>query len=376
MTRKLSELAEAEERREAVRSAAADYLKGEWSLAQLRECVARDGSADAPALWSGMQQLAWDNVEPFEARARDDATSEPALGVGEFCAVVEETGRALAPTALVPCVVGRSILRAAGASVAPSLPVLAHAEAERSSDRRRTSVTAAETANGHRLVGAKRFVPYGLEADLVIVNASSGDGDAGLFAIDAAAPGVTRTALALLDGSRCAEIRLDAVDVSRSARIASGSEAVRLLDDALALETLARCAELVGVAARVLDLAVEYAKQRIAFDRPIGSFQAVQHQLVNLRGYVEVARALVQGAAGVSPAQREEREVAVAMAAFAALDDLRKVPEGALQVFGGIGITWDHDVHFFVRRAATLCALLGERLAYREQVARHLASSS
>lgn len=373
MTRKLSELAEAEERREAVRSAAVDYLEGEWSLAQLRECMARDGSVDAPVLWAGMQKLDWDRVEPFEARAGAD---EPALGVGEFCALVEETGRALAPTALVPCVVGRSILRAAGAHASASLPVLAHAEAERSSDPFHTSVTASETATGHRLEGVKRFVPYGREADLVVVNATLADGTSALFSVDPESPGVTRTALSLLDGSPCAELRLDAIEVLEGARIASGKEAARLLGDALALETLARCAELVGVASRALDLAVEYAKQRIAFDRPIGSFQAVQHKLVNLRGHVEVARALVQGAAGLGSGQNEERGVAIAMAAFAALDDLRKVPEGALQVFGGIGTTWDHDIHFFVRRAATLCALLGERTRFREEVARYLASAS
>ena len=374
MTRKLSELAEAEERREAVRSAAASFLEGEWSLEQLRECMARDGRADAPALWAGMQKLDWDHVEPFAATEDAEAASD--LGVGEFCAVAEETGRALAPTALVPCVVGRSILRAAGTGAAASLPVLAHAEAERSSDPFRTSVTASETASGHRLDGAKRFVPYGREADLLVVNATGEDGTAGLFTVDPESPGVTRTALSLLDGSPCAEVRLDAVEVPESARIASGKQVVRLLGDALALETLARCAELVGVASRALELAVEYARQRVAFDRPIGSFQAVQHRLVNLRGHVEVARALVQGAAGLGSGQAEERDVAISMAAFAALDDLRKVPEGALQVFGGIGTTWDHDIHLFVRRAATLCALLGERTRFREEVARHLASAS
>jgi alkylation response protein AidB-like acyl-CoA dehydrogenase len=376
MTRRLADVVEAEERREAVRNAATVYLKGEWSLAQLRACLDRDGVADAPQLWSGMQRLDWDQVEPFRPRADSDATSELGFGTGEFCALVEETGRALAPTPLVPCVVGRAVLRGVGAGATPAFPVLAHAEAERSSDRLRTSVTASRTDAGHRLDGAKRFVPYGLHADLAIVNATQEDGTQALFAIDPETPGVERTALTLLDASPCAELRLNAAEVPRTARVASGDAARRLLGDALALETLAHCAELVGVASRALDLAVEYAKQRVAFDRPIGSFQAIQHALVDLRGRVEVARALYQGAAAMAPDLPEERDVAVAMAAFAALDDLRRVPEGALQVFGGIGTTWDHDIHFFVRRAATLCALLGERSGFREVVARHLASAS
>ena len=89
-----------------------------------------------------------------------------------------------------------------------------------------------------------------------------------------------------------------------------------------------------------------------------------------------MARALYRGAATVAPDQPEELDLAVAMAAFAALDGLRKVPEGALQIFGGIGTTWEHDIHFFVRRAATLCGLLGERSGFREIVAGHLASAS
>ncbi|MEJ2340297.1 MAG: hypothetical protein P8Y15_15595, partial [Gemmatimonadales bacterium] len=182
MTRRLSELAEAEERREVIRSAAADYLKGEWSLAMLRECIERDGVADAPNLWDGMRRLHWDQVEPFDRSPEEGA--ESALGVGEFCALVEETGRAMAPTALVPCVVGRLLLQGAGVSTPAVLPALAHAEADRSTDRAITTVTAMENDAGYRLEGAKRFVPYGLQADLLVVNAAQAGGTTDLFAID------------------------------------------------------------------------------------------------------------------------------------------------------------------------------------------------
>lgn len=368
MTRNLSDLAEAEERREAVRDAAAKLLQGEWSLTRLRECVERDGVADAPALWDEMRSLAWDRIDAFAAEP------EQTLGMAELCAIVEEMGRAMAPTPLVPCVVGRAVLRAAGSNRTASLPILAHAEAERSMDRCRTTVSATPTNGGYRLDGKKRFVPYGLQADLTLVSATLSGGTCSLFAIDPESTGIERKALALLDSSPCAELRINDVVVPREALVASGETAARSLRDSLSLETLARCAELVGVASRALDLAVDYAKQRIAFDRPIGSFQAVQHKLVDLRGSIEVARALYQGAASARSA--DERDVAVAMAAFAALDDLRKVPEGALQVFGGIGTTWEHDVHFFLRRAATLCSLMGEKAAFREEVARHLTSSA
>jgi alkylation response protein AidB-like acyl-CoA dehydrogenase len=307
-----------------------------------------------------MQRLGWHRIEPF--------TAEPgaAFSAPELCAIVEETGRAMAPTPLVPSAVGQSILLATKAGLIGDLPVLAHGEGERTTDRLHTSLAATVVDGGYRLEGEQRFVPYGLQADLLVVGAIVEDGTLGLFAVEPQGNGVERTALGLLDGSACAEVRLhDAA----ATLIAWGDEARRVLGEALSLETIARCAELVGVADRALELAVEYAKQRIAFDRPIGSFQAVQHKLVNLRAHVEVARALYQGAAR---AGSEERRTAASMAAFAALDDLRQVPEGAVQVFGGIGTTWEHDIHFFLRRAATLSALLGERGGFRDDIVRHL----
>ncbi|MEJ2205785.1 MAG: acyl-CoA dehydrogenase [Gemmatimonadota bacterium] len=367
MIQPLSRLAEAEERREVVRDAARKFLTGEWSLARLRRSVEGDGVADAPALLRAMRALGGDDVASFGAETHH------ALPVAEFCTVMEETGYALAPTALLASVVGRMLLRDTGTGLSGSLPVLAHAEAERTTDPNRTTVTAVSTSSGHRLHGSKQFVPYGMQADVLVLDAVQDDGTLALFVVAPTAPEVTRTPLELLDFSPCAEVELCGVHVDASARLAAGETAARLLSDALDLETLGRCAELVGVGARVLDLAVEYAKQRVAFDRPIGSFQAVQHKLVDLRGDVEVARALHQAAADAGSA-RHERRAAVSMAAFAALDGLRRVPEGALQIFGGIGTTWEHDIHFFVRRAATLCSFLGERSAHRETIAGHLAA--
>jgi alkylation response protein AidB-like acyl-CoA dehydrogenase len=363
MTQKLSDLAATEERRNTVREAAARFLRREWSLRQLRERVEQDGRADAPALWKEMRALEWDRI----GLAGDD------IGAAEVCAIVEEAGSAMAPTPLVACNVGRALLLGSGASAAASLPVLAHAEARRWTDPLRTTVTATGTASGFQLDGEKRFVVYGAQADLVIVSADVG-GELGLFAVDAVALNLQREPLALLDASPCAALTLHGVVVPKAARIASGGRAEILLSQALALETVARSTKLVGVGARALELAVEYAKERVAFGRPIGSFQAVQHKLVNLRASVEVARALYQGAAA-QLAAGSEHGAAVAMAAFAALDELRKVPEGALQVFGGIGTTWEHDIHLLVRRAATLCALLGERGRFRHEIARHLIDS-
>jgi alkylation response protein AidB-like acyl-CoA dehydrogenase len=132
-----------------------------------------------------------------------------------------------------------------------------------------------------------------------------------------------------------------------------------MLDGALARLAIGWSAELVGVAAAVHEAATEYAKHRVAFGKPIGAFQAVKHRLVDLRGDIEVARALVGRAAqAVESGNVDDADAMVALAAFWAAERLRAVPEGAIQVFGGIGYTWEHDAHLYLRRAAVLTALL------------------
>jgi alkylation response protein AidB-like acyl-CoA dehydrogenase len=124
-------------------------------------------------------------------------------------------------------------------------------------------------------------------------------------------------------------------------------------------------AELVGVASAANHAAVEYAKVRVAFGRPIGTFQAVKHRLVDQRTVIEVARALVNRAVDACEHDHPETEALVSLAVFWAVDKLRTVPEGATQVFGGIGYTWEHDAHVYLRRAASIAATLGSRSEHR-----------
>jgi alkylation response protein AidB-like acyl-CoA dehydrogenase len=171
-----------------------------------------------------------------------------------------------------------------------------------------------------------------------------------------------------LDWSPLAEVVFDGVAVPSQNVVATGEQATHLLAEVMLCSDTAACCELLGVAKAALELAVEYAGTRVAFGRPIGSFQAVKARLVNLRMDVEVATALCQAATQDIVLGAPDRAVSVARAAFWCADTLRRVPEGALQVFGGIGFTWDHDIHLFLRRAATLKALLGEPARFREVV--------
>jgi alkylation response protein AidB-like acyl-CoA dehydrogenase len=128
-------------------------------------------------------------------------------------------------------------------------------------------------------------------------------------------------------------------------------------------------AELVGVAARALDMAVEYAKEREQFERPIGAYQAVSHRLAGMLWDVEEARSLTYYAGWVADAQPESLPLAASMAKARASDAATAVTHDAIQVFGGIGFTWEHDVHFFLKRARVSAQLLGTPRQHRERVA-------
>ena len=132
---------------------------------------------------------------------------------------------------------------------------------------------------------------------------------------------------------------------------------------------MAIAAELVGVAQRALDMAVAYAKEREQFGRPIGAYQAVSHRLADMLWDTEEARSLTYYAAWCADAEPESLAVAAHMAKARASDAARSVTHNAIQTFGGIGFTWEHDVHFFLKRARVGGAMLGTPRQHRERVA-------
>ena len=132
---------------------------------------------------------------------------------------------------------------------------------------------------------------------------------------------------------------------------------------------MALAAELVGVAQRALELATDYAKERQQFDRPIGSYQAVSHRLADMLWEVEEARSLTYYAAWCADAEPESLPLAASMAKARASDSAASVTHNAIQTFGGIGFTWEHDIHFFLKRARVGARLMGTSSGHRERVA-------
>jgi alkylation response protein AidB-like acyl-CoA dehydrogenase len=180
------------------------------------------------------------------------------------------------------------------------------------------------------------------------------------------------------DGARLLEAgdvsleRLNLIDTTRAYYRASADGGEDLPGDvgaAYDVPVVALAAELVGHAQRALDMAVEYAKERHQFDRPIGAYQAVSHRLADMLWEVEEARSLTYYAAWAADAQPETLPLAASMAKARASDAATNVTHNAIQTFGGIGFTWEHDIHFFLKRARVSAQLLGTPRQHRERVA-------
>lgn len=340
----LGEIADtAAELAELQRSALA-IVERSWSVDRSR--VLLDGPAPAfdEALWATFCDLGWPDVLVADREGGGGGTL-----------------RELA------------LLTEAAATVVAPVPLAAAAAAAwcegRCADAVTLLVPEPTAFTGGAVSGTLEYVPYGAIAGRLLVLAAGTEPVLGV--IDLAGPGVTRTRLTPLDRNPAALVTLAEAPLET---IADGSEAIRRHREALMRMRVATVAEIVGVASAANDAAAEYAKVRVAFDRPIGSFQAIKHRLVDHRSAIEVGRALVNRAADACDHRQPDASALVSLAAYWAIDSLRAVPEGATQVFGGIAYTWEHDAHVYLRRVATLVAALGPRADHRREVTEWLAS--
>ena len=224
-------------------------------------------------------------------------------------------------------------------------------------------------ADGATLRGEITAVPDAAAATVLLVLAEERDG-AGLYAVDPTSAGVTVTARPHVDQTRKHfDVGFDGVNARRLAS-ASADAISGLVDDVM----IASAADALGAATAVMNLAIEYAKVRRQFDQPIGSFQAVQHLCVDMYEAVELARSGVIHAlwAADSAEPAERHRAAVRAKAFAGR--LASVGDTAIQVFGGIGFTWEHDAHLYLKRLLGWSAFLGGPDRYLEEVGAQLVS--
>jgi alkylation response protein AidB-like acyl-CoA dehydrogenase len=225
------------------------------------------------------------------------------------------------------------------------------------------TVTASDSG---ALTGVVEHVVDGGAADDLLVAATGPDGT-GLYAVDAAGPGVERNPLATLDLTRPqATIRL----TGAPGRLAAGpDEADRVITHAFQVGSALLAAEQVGAAQHLLDLAVDYAKTRMQFGRPIGSFQAVKHTLADMLVDIEHARSSAYHAVWALTDGSDDPALAASIAQAVASAAFSRIARDTIQVLGGIGFTWEHQAHLYFKRASTDAALLGSAEQHRSRVA-------
>jgi len=230
------------------------------------------------------------------------------------------------------------------------------------------------------LSGTKLFVLDGHSADLLIVaartaRATKDDPNHGvsLFLVPADRKGVRTALLPTMDQTRkLAEVTLARVEVGADALLGplhqGWAVAARVLDRA----AVALCAEMCGGAQRVLDLSTDYAKMRVAFGKPIGTYQAVKHRCADMLVAVENAKSITYYAAWAADQDAPDAPLAASMAKAFVSDAYRKVAGDGIQVHGGIGFTWEHDLHLYFKRAKGSEVAFGDATLHRERVARLL----
>lgn len=228
-------------------------------------------------------------------------------------------------------------------------------------------VMAAADGDGYVITGRRGRVADAAQADHILVSATL-DGEPVQVLVPTAAPGVEVFPLATLDlARRLADVHLDSVRVPASALVTGGAQELwRAHRQAVALNVV----ETVGAMDELFAMTVEYSKDRIAFGRPIGSFQALKHEMADQALSLEVAKAAATAAVDAVGADAADAPGVTAMAAAAVGDAGNDLAQQCLQILGGIGYTWEHDLHLFMRRIQSNSALFGTPTWHREQLCR------
>ncbi len=368
---------ELSEEQAMLRDAARALLSEQAPVDRVREWAGSGEDVD-PALWRLTAGLGWPGL------ALPEEYGGAGQGLVELVLVAEEAGRALgrvpfAPTALV----GRALAAAGSPSLrARVLPELAGgagwatwAFAEPHAPWSLEGVRATARADGDVIVldGVKTAVQDAGGARWLLVTARQ-DGVPASFLVDRGAAGVTVRRQRGLDPTRAFhEVRCEGVRVPLDHRLDAGPDGIqRLLDEASVL----RCADALGAMRRMLELTVEHARTRVQFGKPIGAFQAVKHACADMALLVHAAGAATHHAAMAADAGADDAARVACAAASLTCTATADVASRALQLHGGIGFTWEHDLHLYLRRARADSVLQGDAAVHRERLCALLLRSS
>jgi alkylation response protein AidB-like acyl-CoA dehydrogenase len=369
------------EEQELLRGQARDFLDRQCPTSVVRRLMALERGYD-DAMYRHMAELGWTGI-PFP-----EEYGGLGLGLVDLTVVLEEMGRHVTPAPLQSSVglAGMTLLHAGSeaqrSSLLPaicegsSVATVALVEASGRWDASGVQLPARRRGDAWVLDGEKRVVPDAHVADWMIVAARTAPGDGEgvtLFLVPRDAPGVSVSLVRSMDQTRrLCTVELSGVEVAADRVVGQEGQGWPVLRKALDRALVAISAELCGTAQRAMELSVEYAKVRQQFGRPIGSYQAVSHRCADMLVQVESAKSLTYYAAWAVDNDVPEAPLAAAMAKAYASDAARLVTGAAIQVHGGIGFTWEHDMHLYFKRAKWGETTLGDAVHHRERVAQAL----
>jgi acyl-CoA dehydrogenase len=365
------------EDQELIAKTAADFVKEKSPIARVRQLRdTTDPVGFSRALWKEMAELGWIGI-PFP-----ESVGGAGLGFADLAVVLEELGRSLAPEPFLSTVLlaGQALLLSGDEAKAQEwLPrvcrgdavlALAQQEAKSRYDLATVETRAERAGKGFRIRGEKVQVLDGHVADafVVVARTAGGPRDAegiGLFLVPRGAAGLSVTRQSRLDGRNAALVTLDAVEVGADAALGAPDAGHALLARAVDRATVGLSAEMLGGMQQAFALTLEHLKSRQQFGVPIGSFQALKHRAANVYIEVELARSAVMGAARAVDAGAPDHAKAVSLAKARCSDAYVLATNEGVQMFGGVGMTDEYDIGFYMKRARAAELTFGDAAFHR-----------
>jgi acyl-CoA dehydrogenase len=351
------------EDQELIAKTAADFVKQKSGVARVRALRdTNDPVGFSRALWKEMAELGWVGI------AFPEEHGGAGLGFGELVVVLEELGRTLAPEPFLSTVLlaGQALLLSGdSARAAAWLPrvckgeailALAQQEAKGRYDLAAVETQAERAGAGFRIQGEKIQVLDGHVADAFVVVARTAGGPREakgltLFLVPQGAAGLTVTRQTRLDGRNAALVRLDGVSVAADAALGAVDAGHELLVEVVDRATVGLCAEMLGGMQQAFALTVEHLKSRLQFGVPIGSFQALKHRAANVFIELELAKSAVMAAARAVDAEDPDLAKLVSLCKARCSDAYLLAANEGVQMFGGVGMTDEYDIGFYLKRA-------------------------
>jgi len=371
---------ELDEEQVMLKTSARDFLEKECPKELIRELMEDDEKGYSPELWKKMAELGWLGLSFPEEYGGAEFTFL------DLAVLLEECGRALVPGPVIPTIVqvGHTIL-AAGTEeqkqeILPKMIngelilTLAFMEESGSLEAEGITVKAEKKGDTYVISGTKLFVPDANASDYILCVARTSDGanredGVTLFLVDAKSEGVQVEVLKTMTGEKLCEVVFDNVSVPAKNIIGEPDKGWPLVQKILCETAVVEAAWMTGGARWVLDTTIDYAKERIAFERPIGSFQAIQHKLANMALEVEGSTSIMYYAAWAISENAPDIPMAASMAKAWCSDTYRNAVFDGVQIHGGIGFTWDHDMHLYFKRAKSSEVSFGDGDYHREVIA-------